>query len=70
MLCKEFIKWVIIANIIIWPVAYLVTNKFLNAFAYRINFNYAVLAAALILTLLITIITISFHALKAANGNP
>lgn len=70
MLCKEFVKWVIISNVIIWPVAYLLANKFLDTFAYRIDFNYTVLAATLIITLLLTIIAVSYHSIKAALGNP
>ncbi|HKI79227.1 MAG TPA: ABC transporter permease [Ignavibacteriaceae bacterium] len=70
MLCIEFVKWVIIANIIIWPVAYLVTKKFLDEFAYRINFNFLILAATFLLTLIITILTVGFHALRAATNNP
>ena len=36
MLSKEFLKWVLIANIIAWPVAYYVMNNWLNNFAYKV----------------------------------
>ncbi len=70
MLCKEFIKWVLISNLVIWPVAYFALSKFLNSFAYRINFNYLVLIITLGITLTLTIIAVSYHSIKAAVSNP
>ncbi len=70
MLCRKFVKWVIISNLIMWPVAYLLANKFLEGFAYRINFNYLVLFLTLLVTLLLTIFAVSYHSIKAAISNP
>jgi putative ABC transport system permease protein len=70
MLCKEFIKWVLIANILIAPVAYLVIKSFLNDFAYRINISYMIFAVTLIISVVVTILTVSYHSLKAALANP
>jgi len=70
MLCKEFVKWVIISNLIIWPIAYFAINKFLNGFAYRISFNYVVLVITLAITLLLTLAAVSYHSIKAAVSNP
>ncbi|MGA8264007.1 MAG: FtsX-like permease family protein [Ignavibacteriaceae bacterium] len=70
MLCIQFVKWVLISNIVIWSLANLLTNKFLEAFAYRINFNYLVLITTLGITLLLTIIAVGYHSVKAAISNP
>lgn len=37
LLIKEFLKWVIIANIIAWPIAYFAMSNWLQNFTYRIN---------------------------------
>lgn len=70
MLCKEFVKWVMIANVIIWPLSYLAANKFLENFAYRTDINYFIFGGTLVLSMLITIVTVSFHTIKAAVANP
>jgi len=70
MLCREFIKWVLIANIIVWPLTYLAVGKFLNSFAYRTHIDYFIFAGTLILSVIITLTTVCFHAIKAATVNP
>jgi putative ABC transport system permease protein len=70
MLCKEFVKWVLIANIIIWPLAYLAANKFLDSFAYRIETGLMVFVTTLVVSILVTVATVSFHAIKSATANP
>ena len=70
MLSKEFLKWVIIANIIAYPVAYFVMNNWLKDFAYRININLWVFALAGFIALIIALLTVSSHAIKAATANP
>ncbi|PIQ10735.1 MAG: hypothetical protein COW71_02075, partial [Ignavibacteriales bacterium CG18_big_fil_WC_8_21_14_2_50_31_20] len=39
LLVKDFTKWVLIANIIAWPIAFYAVNKWLQNFAYRIEMN-------------------------------
>jgi putative ABC transport system permease protein len=70
MLSKEFAKWVLIANIIAWPVAYFAMSNWLQNFAYRTSIGIwtFVLSAALALT--IALLTVSFQAVKAATSNP
>jgi putative ABC transport system permease protein len=70
MLSKEFIKWIIIANIIAWPVAYYFMNRWLQDFAYRINISWWLFLIAGCAALIIALITISFQAIKAATANP
>ena len=67
---KEFLRWVIIANIIAWPIGYFVMNKWLQNFAYRINFNWNVLIFAGVITFMIAVLTVSYKSVKAAAANP
>ena len=70
LLSKEFAKWVLIANIIAWPVAYYAMNKWLQDFAYRINMGVWIFILAGVLTLIIALLTVSYQAVKAALSNP
>ena len=70
MLIKEFTKLVLIANLIAWPAAYIVMNNWLKDFAFRININLWILISSGIIALLIALLTVGFHAVKAAAANP
>jgi len=67
---KDFLKLVLIAIIIASPVAYLILNKWLEDFAYRVSISPLVFITAALLTLLIALFTISFQAIKVASANP
>ncbi len=67
---REFVKWVVLANIIAWPAAYYFMNNWLHNFAYRTNINLWIFFLAGAIALLISLITISFQAVKAATANP
>jgi len=70
LLSKDFITLVLIANLIAWPVAWFVLNRWLQDFAYRVNISWWVFVAAGIAAILIALITVSFQAIKAAVANP
>lgn len=70
LLSREFTRWVLIANLIAWPVAWWALDKWLNNFAYRISVSLFSLLAAGFLALLIALITVIFQSLKAALTNP
>jgi putative ABC transport system permease protein len=70
LLSKEFVKWVLIANVVAWPLAYYVMNNWLKNFAYRTDMSIWIFAASGILALLIALLTVSSHAIKAATANP
>ena len=70
LLSKDFLKLVLIAAIIAFPVAWYTMNKWLQNFAYKINISWWVFAIAGMLAILISLITISFQAIKAAIANP
>jgi putative ABC transport system permease protein len=70
MLSKEFIRWVLIGNIIACFAAYYLMNKWLSNYAYRIDINLLVFLLSAIVTILIVIATISYQSIKAAVANP
>lgn len=70
MLSKDFVKLVIIASLIAFPVAWWAMNKWLQDFAYRISIGWWVFAAAGVLALVIALLTVSSQAVKAALTNP
>jgi putative ABC transport system permease protein len=70
LLSREFVKLVLVANVIAWPVAYFVMNKWLQDFAYRIAIGWWVFALAGGIALLIALLTVSTQAIKAALANP
>ena len=70
VLSSEFSKWVLLANVISWPVGYYLINKWLQDYSYRIDMPYWVFPFAAIITLIIALITISYLAIRIANSNP
>jgi len=66
----SFVIWVLIANLIAWPAAWYVMNKWLQNFAYRIDLSLWMFILAAVLALIIALMTVSFHTIKAALKNP
>ncbi len=67
---KDFLLLVAVANLISWPVAYFIMNKWLQNFAYRIDMSLWIFALAAAMALVIAFFTISFQTVKAATANP
>lgn len=70
LLSKDFLKLVLIALLIAGPVAYYFMNRWLQDFAYRINIEWWMFAAAGLTTVVIALLTVSWQAIKAALANP
>ena len=70
MIAKDFLKLVLIASVIAFPVAWWAMNKWLQDFAYRINISWWIFMGAALLAVVIALATISFQAIKAAIANP
>ncbi|HEV3223736.1 MAG TPA: ABC transporter permease [Puia sp.] len=70
LLSKDFLKLVIIAFIIATPVAWYMMNKWLQDFAYKTNISGWIFLLAAALAVTITILTVSFRAIRAAVVNP
>jgi putative ABC transport system permease protein len=70
MLSKDFLKLVLVAAIIAFPVAWYAMNKWLQDFAYRITISWWMFVVAGITALLIAFITVGYQTIKAAIANP
>jgi len=70
LLSTQFVKWVVISNVIAWPLAYIIMDKWLQNFAYRTSINLWIFVASGIMALIIALLTVSSHAIKAATANP
>lgn len=70
LLSGEFTRWVIVANLIAWPIAYYAMRNWLDNFAYRIGIDWIIFALAAVTTLLIAVLTIGYLAVRAALANP
>jgi len=70
LLSKDFVKLVLIALVIAFPVAYWIAENWLQEFAYRIEVNWEIFVFAGTIAVFIAIITVSFQAIKAAISNP
>ena len=70
LLNRKFAALVLIANLIAWPVAYIVLNNWLNEFAFRIELSVVPFLLAGLLTLLLTTLIVSMQSYKAAKAKP
>jgi putative ABC transport system permease protein len=70
MLSKDYLKLVVISMLIAFPLAWWLMNQWLHEFEFRINIGPAIFLVAGMSVVLITILTISFQAIKAAVANP
>jgi putative ABC transport system permease protein len=70
MLSRDLIRWVALANLVAWPVAFFVMNRWLENFPTRISFSWLFFILAGLFTLSIAWFSTSFQAYKAANTDP
>ena len=70
MLSKDFVKLVLVALVLAFPVAYWLMQNWLQSFAYRINISWTVFMISGAAAILIAIVTVSFQSIKAALKNP
>ena len=69
-LSGEFMKWVIIANLIACPLAYYAMNRWLLGYAYHTGLSVWIFLITAIISLLIAMITVSYQAIKTAQQHP
>jgi putative ABC transport system permease protein len=70
LLSKEFTKWVLLASVIAWPVAYLVMSRWLQNFAYRSGIVLGTFLLAGGLAWVIAFLTVSYQVIKASLEDP
>ena len=70
LLYKKFTKWILVANLVAWPIGYYMMGKWLQNFAYRISISVWPFIISSILALIIAVISVSYQSIKAATVNP
>jgi len=70
LLSKEFMKYILRANVIAWPLAYFAMTRWLQNYAYSAGIGFAWFIAGSVVALVIAWLTFGAHALAAAGRNP
>lgn len=70
LLSKDLLKPVLVGTLIAMPVGYYAMNKWLQGFAYRVDFHWWMFAIAIVVAVSIALLTVGFQAVKAAIANP
>ncbi|MBN1273936.1 MAG: ABC transporter permease [Candidatus Aminicenantes bacterium] len=70
LLSKDFVKWVMLANLFAWPGAFFVMRFWLQRFSYRAGMTLWLFVLSAILSLSVALLTVFYQALKAAAANP
>ena len=70
LLTMDFVKLIVVACLIAFPVAWYVSSKWLEDFTYRINIQWWMFIIAGLVAIVIALLTISMQAIKAALSNP
>jgi len=69
-LSGDFLRLVVVANAVAWPLAWLALQKWLQGFPYRVDLGLGIFAASGVSTLLIAALTVGYQAAKAASADP
>jgi len=70
LLTQNTIVIICLANVLIWPFVWMIMNRMLAYFAYRITLGWTIFLVGFLISLLIALITIAFQVIKAARANP
>ena len=70
ILSLDFVKWVLVANIVAWPVCWYIMNIWLQNFSFHTTINIFVFLIAGMLAIFIALIAVIFHTYRAASSNP
>jgi len=70
LVCREFVVLIVIANVLAWPLSYLLMRGWLDRFAYRAGFTPLLFAATLGISLTVGLLTVAHQAWRAANTDP
>lgn len=70
LLSRDFIKLVLIANVLAFPIAWFATNRWLQEYAYHVEVGWWVFVLAAVFAIAIALLTVSYKAVKAAVANP
>ncbi len=70
LLAQDFLKWVLLANIVAWPLSYFAINLWLEGFVYKVSVSILPFVSAGIAALIIALLTMSYQSIRASRANP
>ena len=70
LLTREFARWVLLGNLVAWPLAYWAAQSWLQGFAYRTQVKLWLFPAAGALSLAVALLTVGYQAVRAARSHP
>jgi len=70
LLSNEFLQWVLLANILSWPIAYFAMSGWLRGFAFRVDIGPGVFLLSALITFFIALATLTSQSIKAAAADP
>jgi putative ABC transport system permease protein len=70
LLSKGYTRWILAANLISWPIAYFVMNKWLQNFAYRVDLEIKIFILSGMAAVCIALLTLGYQTIKAATADP
>jgi putative ABC transport system permease protein len=70
LLATTYLKLVLLANLIAWPVAYFMMKRWLADFVYRIDLGIGIFFLSMISAAVISLLTVSYHSMRAAKLDP
>lgn len=66
----EFSKWVVISNVVAWPIAWYVMKNWLENFEFRDGFPFWTFGVSLLASIVIALLTVSWQSIRASRMNP
>ncbi|PKP35976.1 MAG: hypothetical protein CVT98_09805, partial [Bacteroidetes bacterium HGW-Bacteroidetes-15] len=70
MLSLSFAKLALLSNLIAWPLAYFMLNRWMNNFAYRVELGIAIYFIAAAATIIVSILTTGYQSYKVSTQTP
>jgi ABC-type antimicrobial peptide transport system permease subunit len=70
LLTANFMKWVVFANVIAWPVAFILMKRWLEDYAYHTRLSWWIFALAALFAILLALFTVSVQVVRAGRQNP
>jgi len=67
---KDFSKWVILANVFAWPLAWYALNRWMQRFVYRTELSWYLFLISGLIAIFIALGTVYFHSARAAMADP
>ncbi len=70
LLSKDYVLMILVSLVLAFPLSYYIMLSWLQNFAYRVDIGWSVFLLAGIISIVLAVLTISFHAIKVATRNP